>query len=131
MSSTIGKAPLTSVRLQSGARWHVDQGAPVPASADPEDVARLVEEGFLEVVDSDEVSVVPEPTPSPSTDLADLPDEELVKRGVDKVLDTVGDDAERAARLLELETGEGGKNRAGMVKGLQEAIDAAAAGGGG
>jgi hypothetical protein len=49
-----GVAPLTLVRTlgENGTATlvYVDAGRPVPASADPEDVKRLVAEGFLEAV---------------------------------------------------------------------------------
>jgi hypothetical protein len=49
-----GVAPLTLVRTlgENGTATlvYVDAGRPVPASADPDDVKRLVAEGFLEAV---------------------------------------------------------------------------------
>lgn len=51
MTSYVGVAPLTIVdtRTESGAVMgvYVYAGRPVPANADPDDVARLVAEGFL------------------------------------------------------------------------------------
>jgi len=41
-------APLTLVKDSEGRYLHVYKGAPVPASADPDDVKRLLKEGYLE-----------------------------------------------------------------------------------
>jgi uncharacterized membrane protein YgcG len=43
---------------------------------------------------------------------------------VEFILAEVGDDGAKAATALEAETGEGGKNRSGLVKKLQAVIDA-------
>jgi hypothetical protein len=74
-----------------------------------EDARRLVKAGAVEPIEAKEP---PSPTPG----------------SVKSILEGIGDDAEKAKAALEQETGEGGENRASLVKKL-EAIVAKAAGG--
>lgn len=56
-------APLAIVRTTEGTFVHVYEGAPVPASADPADVERLVSIGAL--AEGNEVEAVPAESGSP------------------------------------------------------------------
>jgi hypothetical protein len=47
----VGKAALTVVRHRDGTRSNVPAGRAVPASVDPLDAARLLDEGFLEEIE--------------------------------------------------------------------------------
>jgi hypothetical protein len=143
MLIAIGKAALTVVRLEDGRRVNVHKGRAVPSSADPEDLERLLAEDYLEVIevadpDADEDLV---DDPEDDEDLVDDPDpgdggEEgegidlaaILEHTVPEVLAIVGDNAELAAPLLELEQAAD-KPRKGLVEGL-EAVIAAAQGNG-
>ena len=122
----VGKEALTTVRLEDGTRVNVPKDAVVPASADQDDVARLIKEGFLE-----EVEDVYDEDVADVTDTEVSAEEELLQGGVNKILEEVGEDADLAGVLLALETGDGGKDRKSLVKGLQAVIDAANASGAG
>lgn len=63
----VGKAALTVVRHNDGSRSNVAAGKPVPASVDPQDAARLYEEGFLEIV---ELPDEPEDVEAPAEEVA-------------------------------------------------------------
>jgi hypothetical protein len=47
----VGKAALTVIRHRDGTRSNVPKGRAVPASAEPTDVQRLLDEDFLEVIE--------------------------------------------------------------------------------
>lgn len=47
----VGKAALTVVRHRDGTRSNIPAGRAVPRSVEPLDAARLLEEGFLEIVE--------------------------------------------------------------------------------
>lgn len=62
-----GVAPLTGVLTDGGAKQvHVYQGAPVPAGADLDDVARLVKEGYLVETDAFGVPIKVDEAPKPA-----------------------------------------------------------------
>ena len=114
----ISKAPLTYVRLKGGSAVHVHKGGHVPASADPEDVKRLVKEGFLEEVTLEE---------SGDDDSGDGDSGRPAR--VRDVLAEVGDDPEKAAAALEVE--KAGENRPTLVSKLEEIVAKSADAGGG
>lgn len=154
MEIAISKAPLTVVRLEDGRRVNVHQGRPVPSSADQDDVERLLEEGYLEVIevqtDEDDVDDEPDDEPAEVPEVPEEPedpeeaeedpdaepmtDEELATyRGylegtIPAILEGVGQNAGLARDLLALETADDGRNRKGLVDGLTEVIAAAEVG---
>lgn len=103
----IGAEALTVVRLQGGSRTNVHKGQPVPASADPDDVKRLLKEKYLAEVDD--------------TDAAEPESKEPT---VKEILAEVGDDKEKAAAALEAEQAKGDKARSSLVEKLQAVVDA-------
>lgn len=122
----IGQAPLTTVRLQGGRRANIAPGMVVPADADLDDVARLVDAGFLtefeELAIDGELEVVEEPD-APQDEVLDSELlEQLLEGKVEDILDTVGDDASMAAVVLVAEEASS-KPRATLVKGLREVIE--------
>lgn len=48
----VAKAALVIARTQDGGYVHLYDGQPVPGNADPKDVERLADEGFLAEADS-------------------------------------------------------------------------------
>lgn len=106
----LGKAPLTVVRLADGSRANVHRGGVVPSTADPKDVARLVEEGYL-------AKATPEPAPEP--------DESAGKPAtIDEVMTEVGDDPEKARAALEVEQARGEAARSTLIGKLEAVIAA-------
>ena len=104
----LGKAPLTVVRLADGSRANVHRGGVVPSTADPKDVARLVEEGYLAKA-----------TPAPA------PDESAGKPAtIDEVMTEVGDDPEKARAALEVEQARGDAARSTLIGKLEAVIAA-------
>lgn len=109
----IGKAALTSIRLEGGRRANVPAGNPVPGSADQGDVQRLLAEGYLEEVDlyddalEDEPDGEPEPPPAkPAT--------------IKEILAEVGDDPDKATAAMQAELGRGADARSTLIEALDK-----------
>jgi hypothetical protein len=99
--------PLTMVRIgsaETATMAYVYEGAPVPDGADPDDVARLVKEGYLEERDAAD----PEPD-QPTT--------------VEGILGAVVDDKALAQQYLDQENAAE-KPRSTLVGKLQAIVDA-------
>ncbi len=91
------------------ARQDVRAGAILPGDVPTAEVRVLLERG--------DVEPVPVPAAEPEPDPDAVPD-----GTVDAVLVWVGDDTDRAGRALEVEQGDGGKNRKGVVDPLTELL---------
>lgn len=112
MASYEGKAPLTMCRTAAPTTYvSVLAGAPVPENIDPDDLKRLVDEGFLVKV-SGKAAKAEEPADSKPTKVDDI----VAAVGDDKVLAQEYLDAENAAE----------KPRVSLVEKLQAVIDAEA-----
>lgn len=109
----IGKAALTTVRLEGGRRANVPAGVPVPGNAEEGDVERLLAEGFLEVVDLYE-----EP------DTEEEPDAEDSGAGkaatIKEILAEVGDDPDKATAAMQAELGRGADARSTLIEALDK-----------
>lgn len=109
----IGKAALTTVRLEGGRRANVPAGFPVPGNAEEGDVERLLAEGFLEVVDLYE-----EP------DTEEEPDAEDSGAGkaatIKEILAEVGDDPDKATAAMQAELGRGADARSTLIEALDK-----------
>lgn len=109
----IGKAALTTVRLEGGRRANVPAGVPVPGNAEEGDVERLLAEGFLEVVDLYE-----EP------DTEEEPDAEDSGAGkaatIKEILAEVGDDPDKATAAMQAELGRGAAARSTLIEALDK-----------
>lgn len=122
MGTLIAAAPLVTLQLDTGGRMNLPKGAPVPHNADPDDVARLIEEGFLVV----EETVVEEETVDAEGDTeaddqgGDAPEGPTTVAGI---LEEVAGDPEKAAAALDAELATE-KPRTTLVKALEEIIDA-------
>lgn len=103
----IGKAALTTVRLEGGRRANVPAGVPVPGNAEEGDVERLLAEGFLEVVD-----------------LYEEPDTEDSGAGkaatIKEILAEVGDDPDKATAAMQAELGRGADARSTLIEALDK-----------
>lgn len=101
--SYVGVAALTMARTASGGYVQIYADDPVPVGIDPDDLRRLVDEGFL-------------------AEVGEAEDSSEKKKSVDEVLAEVGDDKDKAAAALEAE--KAGKNRSTLVTKLQAIVDA-------
>lgn len=102
----VGAEPLTMVRIGSGesaTMVYVFAGAPVPDGADPDDVKRLVDEGFLVAQDADVDEQADDSKPASVSD----------------ILTEVGDDKAKATAALEQEQARGDAARKTLVEKLQ------------
>lgn len=98
----VSAVPLTMVRLVEGGYLNVLQGDPIPGEAvQPDDLKRLVRKGFLKEAEA------------PAQKGADSAKEPTVP----EILEGVGDDKEKAAAALEQE--KAGKNRKTLVEPLE------------
>lgn len=107
-SILMGAEALTVVRLRNGSRVNIHKGGVVPASADPDDVKRLLEEKYLkrvELIDPDKASDADSKEPT-----------------VKEILAEVGDDKDKAAEALKAEQAKGDKARSSLVEKLQAIV---------
>lgn len=113
----IGKAALTTVRLEGGRRANVPAGVPVPGNAEEGDVERLLAEGFLEVVDLYE---------EPDTEEGDDEEPDAEDSGAGKaatikeILAEVGDDRDKATAAMQAELGRGADARSTLIEALDK-----------
>lgn len=99
-------APLIQLRVTTGGYVHLYAGAPVPETADPDQLKQLLKEKQVVEVEVDDPAAADsgkEPT-------------------VDEVLAEVGTDKAKAAAAIETE--KAGKNRTTLLSKLQAVVDA-------
>lgn len=119
----IGKAALTTVRLEGGRRANVPAGVPVPGNAEEGDVERLLAEGFLEVVDLYEEPDTEEGDDE-EPDTEEEPDAEDSGAGkaatIKEILAEVGDDPDKATAAMQAELGRGADARSTLIVALDK-----------
>lgn len=129
----IGKAALTTVRLEGGRRANVPAGVPVPGNAEEGDVERLLAEGFLEVVDLYEEPDTEEGDDEEPdglvwhlyrSDTEEEPDAEDSGAGkaatIKEILAEVGDDPDKATAAMQAELGRGADARSTLIEALDK-----------